>query len=55
MDGCQVWHCAEPAAVILPTITDDVALCIGHAHGVLEVSDLVIPRQRPTDIGTVAS
>lgn len=53
MDRCQVYHCPEPAAVILPTICDDVALCIGHAHGVLEVSDLLMPRQRPGHESTV--
>lgn len=33
---------------MLPTICEDVALCIDHVHGVLEVSDLIMPRQRPS-------
>ena len=53
MDECHVVHCGKAAAVMLPTICEDVALCIDHAHGVLEVSDLVIPRQRVSDTAKV--
>lgn len=31
MDGCQVKGCKAPAAVLAPTICEDVMLCIQHA------------------------
>lgn len=41
MDTCAVDHCIRLAAVLAPTITDDVGLCEHHAPWLR-----VIPRQQ---------
>lgn len=50
MDECHVVHCGKAAAIILPTICEDVALCVDHARGIAEVQ---IPRQRAAEQDTV--
>lgn len=49
MDCCSIDHCTKAAAVILPTIVDDIALCIAHARPILAVSDLIPAQREPVE------